>query len=944
ERVNNNSNYAFVLEDPSKPRKYQLNFNLGSEYVKDLKHIPVTAMDHHNPQQQRHADLLPNRQPVSSITLPPIRELILPPLSSINHQQPHSHVQQESIPLSSRPHLPPLQHSFDPPQNPSSYNYQTAINDRANDNHTQFSPPEVAHYHPHHGYPTANNVNHHYQHPSVSHHHHHVSQQPSQVPHLPQAPPLPHHQTYQSQQPPLPHLYQQQQPLPQNSNHVHHQQQHSQLHHHHHQSHVYNNEIVPERNQHDYQPSSVSVGYNRQPYYTQILNDNGPSQMIASQPSNMVTPSHDHQIRFPDSIANYSPQPIQPMYKKVQQAPITDLLNSSHQPPPLNPVSPPKSLHLQPSQQQYPHENRETSPFYLAPPSHHQSGSNSSVSTRSSSPAPSTPVASFLSSPNNNLSQFVEKPIDQSLPPKKTSIVPAGPLPVQQPVTAPTQSQSNVTNDDIPVFVQYVVPTPDIGSQPNISKSTTRPRKNSLTTSNGVLPSSQKRTRKPKDVSVSKDITHEDKKSRSINRTSSEIPSECCSSDIPIQNLKRDYSCVPDSQIVEYKPSQEIIDDSTMMNGVIESKDENIETALILNSLKNNIIPISNTDTMNVDSKNIEMKNIDTKDVDMKDVDINVDKNIMNNNIVDTNVMNNNIVDTNIMNNNIVDTNIMNKNIISNSDINTNELMDGQKLATKVRQLSIHEENPVKEENDDDPQMKFPIISRSGSFNSSKRHQSPIKKSVLDIDKRVCDDNSADNRVVNNIVHIKQEHVPIDNPDNDSDNDLAMDDDSDDDEFSKRKQPKRDNELDNNVQWNSDDMETEEEVEEEVEIYQTTSSISGKDDNRKQTVIYSSSPPSSTSFLQGINRVKVEDVKDTSIITGTTTIKPTFPVSPNTNGSGTMSRKASTSSSISRKGSTSSNGSNKDAASNTPCSDVSDTLSTSTSIPPFYIFKFLLRC
>ncbi|CAG8591315.1 17044_t:CDS:1, partial [Dentiscutata heterogama] len=172
ERVNNNSNYTFVSEDPSKPRKHQLNFHLSSEYVKDLKYIPVTAMDHHHnslqqQQQQhqhnlRHADLLPNRQPASSITLPSIRELIQLPLPSINHQS-NPHIQQDSIPLNSRPHLPPLQHSFDSPppsQNPTSFNYNhntsnssvnsvNSVNDRMSDNHN-VSSPDVAHYHAHH--------------------------------------------------------------------------------------------------------------------------------------------------------------------------------------------------------------------------------------------------------------------------------------------------------------------------------------------------------------------------------------------------------------------------------------------------------------------------------------------------------------------------------------------------------------------------------------------------------------------------------------------------------------------------------------------------------------------------------------------------------------------------------------------------------------------------
>ncbi|CAG8800502.1 11859_t:CDS:1, partial [Cetraspora pellucida] len=141
---------------------------------------------------------------------------------------------------------------------------------------------------------------------------------------------------------------------------------------------------------------------------------------------------------------------------------------------------------------------------------------NSSVSTRSSSPAPSTPVASSTilfsthNSPNSNLPQLVEKSIDQSAPSKKRRqkqprpIAPLGPLPNQQPVTTSTQSQSNVSHD-AHVFVQYVVPTTnpvsDTGSQLVSSKPLTRPRKDSIV--NGVvpsLPSSQRRSRKLKEA------------------------------------------------------------------------------------------------------------------------------------------------------------------------------------------------------------------------------------------------------------------------------------------------------------------------------------------------------------------------------------------------------------------------------------------------------------
>ncbi|CAG8771720.1 8419_t:CDS:2, partial [Acaulospora morrowiae] len=92
---------------------------------------------------------------------------------------------------------------------------------------------------------------------------------------------------------------------------------------------------------------------------------------------------------------------------------------------------------------------------------------------------------------------------------KPRPIVPAGPLPNQQPaISSQVQPQSSTTNDT-PVFVQYVIPTSnnsgivDASSHlPPASKSShaTRPRKNS-SVGGGNVPSAPKRPRKQKDNS-----------------------------------------------------------------------------------------------------------------------------------------------------------------------------------------------------------------------------------------------------------------------------------------------------------------------------------------------------------------------------------------------------------------------------------------------------------
>ncbi|CAG8778494.1 18876_t:CDS:2, partial [Acaulospora morrowiae] len=108
--------YAFVLEDPSKPRKYQLNFNLDTEYVKE-----PTQMDQ---SISHHQELIPIPPPVSQVTPSAHRHPY--------HHQPYPYQKQhESLMTSStRPHLPPLQPSImETPStsNSSSFNYTQSV-------------------------------------------------------------------------------------------------------------------------------------------------------------------------------------------------------------------------------------------------------------------------------------------------------------------------------------------------------------------------------------------------------------------------------------------------------------------------------------------------------------------------------------------------------------------------------------------------------------------------------------------------------------------------------------------------------------------------------------------------------------------------------------------------------------------------------------------------
>ncbi|CAG8778962.1 7663_t:CDS:2, partial [Acaulospora morrowiae] len=106
--------YAFVLEDPSKPRKYQLNFNLDTEYVKEPAQMDQSI--------SHHQELIPIPPPVSQVTPSAHRHPY--------HHQPYPYQkQQESLMTSSaRPHLPPLQHSImETPSNSSAFNYTQSV-------------------------------------------------------------------------------------------------------------------------------------------------------------------------------------------------------------------------------------------------------------------------------------------------------------------------------------------------------------------------------------------------------------------------------------------------------------------------------------------------------------------------------------------------------------------------------------------------------------------------------------------------------------------------------------------------------------------------------------------------------------------------------------------------------------------------------------------------
>ncbi|CAG8437439.1 15530_t:CDS:2 [Funneliformis caledonium] len=689
-------------------------------------------------------------------------------------------------------------------------------------------------------------------------------------------------------------------------------------------SHMYNNnnDVVPERSQHDHQPSvtvSHAPSYNSHRQYHPQVYSGKPAPLVMSSASSHVTPSHDplsvrntplidHPVRrdVTSSGPNH-PQHQQQMYS--QQQPLLQIppQNVSH------PLTPPQ-LHLPPQQpqpnhhshnshnslntQQYLSENRETSPFHLAPPSHHHSGSNSSVSTRSSSPAPSTPIAptTNLSFPSNGgapvninpVPHNVDKPVvEQNLTVKKKGrskqprpIVPAGPIPNQQPVPS-TQPLPPNSSSETPVFVQYVVPNivNDSNPQNNHLAAPSKPPQTSRSRKNSISgPSTSKRGRKAKDSSKVPDEVH----------IYSPAP-------LPENNVKYVAPQLNqghyDDVVMEYAPLHDEKDDivkskSNSMDiddDVISKREE--EDATLLLSLKNPTNP-SNPD--NSHSIEPEVNNAVTPAVEPVAISNN-----------DIKIKEEPMVEEDI-------TPVVNT-VVNDSGVeveNKKEEQDDQSVTTRVKEMSLHEDDSyslssIKEEVEEEKEKPSYVQEKKAASKSKKKQNVVVK----------LEKNIPNTRVVPKKVHDNNENVKILPIGNDSDSDLAMDDGSE-VEDEKNKPPER------NYMWNSDDMETEEEVEEEIEI-SVSSNIGGINNvtknGDKQTTGGYSPPPSTLPPNVSKHQKDIEDVKkeiNSTVNNTNAPINKSRPNSPTNNG--ILSRKASTSSFASRKGSTSSNGSNKE--------------------------------
>ncbi|CAI2167969.1 14498_t:CDS:2, partial [Funneliformis geosporum] len=938
ERINSNNNtYAFVLEDPSKPRKYQLNFHLDHRQFKEQTHTQP-AMDQqtlsshlpHNPQHHslHHIDRnpLPSRQP-PQITLPPITTQNYHTIfNSTSNDEPHFHVPQHS------------------------------------QQHSSHSLPQHTHQH----------------HPSISEINSYHSSYPTQryfVNHkMNQIPPQPHQINHQINQlaPQMSHHLPQQLPQQQVS------QGYSQPPHN--LSNMYNN------NNDDHQPSvtvSHAPSYNSLRQYNPQVYSGKSVLPIMSSASSHVTPSHDpssvrnaplidHSLRRDVTssgpnvmdvnfmvICNNNTPPPPPSHLHVQHPQPQQQMYSQ---PPLLQVPPqniprsltPPQLHLPPQQpqpnhyshnshnsQQYLSENRETSPFHLAPPSHHHSGSNSSVSTRSSSPAPSTPIASTtnMSFPpnggapvnNNPVPHNVEKPaIEQNLPVKKKGrskqprpIVPAGPIPIQQPAPS-TQSLPSSSSSETPVFVQYVVPNIANDSNPQNNHiiastkppQTSRSRKNSI--SGGSASSASKRGRKAKDSSKVSEEVHNyspvlmpvkyvaPQLNQGRKREYSPLPSSTDNLDDDNINkrCKKDERVFPADDIVmedvtrhDEKDKEE--SQSNSMDIDVDEISQREEAVSLLLSLTNP----SNPDN----SYNIEptVNNAVTPAVE-PDAIINNEIRIKEEPMVEEDIA---PVDNNAINDNVEVENLKKE-------------KDDQLVTTGVKEMSLHEDDflslsSIKEEVEEEKEKPSYVQEKKAASKTKK------KQNVVKLEKNISNTRVAPKKVNDKKEIIK--NLPVGN---DSDSDLAMDDGSE-GEDEKNKPPERKNYL-----WNSDDMETEEEVEEEIEI-SVPSNISGitnvtKDGDNKQTVGYYSSPPSTLTPNVSNHQKDIEDVKKEINSTANNTnvpINKSRPNSPTTN-NGIFSRKASTSSSVSRKGSISSNGSNKEKD-NMICSSPTEMTSSS---------------
>ncbi|CAG8440852.1 12552_t:CDS:2 [Acaulospora colombiana] len=811
ERVNGNSSYAFVHEDPSKPRKYQLNFNLDTDYVKE-----------------------PSSPPTHQITQQ------LPPLNHHHHQ------------------------SYQPIQQHNQHNHVTQQHQHHHHNHHH--PP------PHQQPPPPPQQQ---QNLSQTHHHqqkHHMTSNRSTTSSPPSS------------------------TMPQN-----------------YQSNVYSKEIViPERSQHDLQSASaVPPPYNAHNH--PLFNRNISNHPVMHSQSNV-----DSRFARGDSIDSLhnlaqeqrqlnskSPRSqSQPHKLKVQQPqPLTDLLN-----PPRSvsrPITPPQ-LHVSPHQPFLARENRETSP-HLAPPPHHQSGSNSSVSTRSSSPAPSTPVANTSAvsnsnhnlpysphhSPNNNMlvASLIDKPsVEQNTSQvkkrgrsqKPRPIVPAGPLPSQQSsISSQILPLSSVANDS-PVFVQYVVPVnggnnvADVASQLSAPRSShvTRKQKDNLPVQH-VTPITEGRNCNDNIISNAK-LSESHQSSPAFagnldNSLSSSFPTISTTSAVPSRKREHSAPSSPrDFSDAKRCKKEENVDKGVdvVMEDVSVTKDDytghasdgkskaHMETVMILQSLKdsknsnNPPAQVVAPDVVKVKEESVEQTSSESLKVDQVE----------------------------------------------------------HFVATRVRELSL----------DEDDQFR-PLESIKKEEGVAVKPVDPVKPSLIadKSNKRGLIGGGTDNKKIDQVKRAMPVAVNDSNVGNDSDNDLAMDDGSDEEEYTKCNQSVNNLVVEDvDTQWNSDDMETEEEVEEEVVNFENTGV---KDEETKPAAFVSSTcplpslPPSTTSH-QGLVKRKNEDSRDTPsptpAVTSTTTAaannKHSRPASPINTNCGTVP------SLVSRKGSVSSNGSNKD--------------------------------
>ncbi|RIA87762.1 hypothetical protein C1645_776563 [Glomus cerebriforme] len=725
-----------------------------------------------------------------------------------------------------------------------------------------------------------------------------------------------------------------------------------------HHPHVFsnNNEIG---SQHDHQPSAASVAAtSRVPYnyYSQSQGYSNPP-IISSAPSH-VSSSHNRNVQLTEyptvrdatltseqqhhqyqhhqqqqqqqqnGISGHMQQQYPPpqhlqhpqvqqqqqsMYMHQQQQQQHQQPQVSHlqvpQPNISRPLTPPQ-LNLPPQQpqqiqNQFSSENRETSPFHLVPPPHHHSGSNSSVSTRSSSPAPSTPIASnnLPFSPNggvpvNNLvhNNNMDKPLEQNVSVKKKGrskppkpILPAGPIPNQQPISSNQSLPTNTSNDPL-VIVQYPNPSNNNNNNNNNNYNNnnnnnatkappvSRSRKNSIS---NVPASISKRGRKAKDTSSSTKVAEEVYNvNNNISSGSISVPEN--NEKNAAQNRKREYSSSNDNQNSKrYKKGEELLvvqdNDDVMEDATHNEKeeesnmdiddDERKEEAKLLLSLKdnNNTTTVENTVAIGKPG----MESTVSKDIKIKEEYI-------------VNKVVTPIIEPIITSNNV--------------DIKL-EPVD-QVVTKKVKEMSIKEE-----------EKQSYTHEKKAASNSPKKLNDIVKSEIPE------KNNIPSTRVFTNKVQDKKERNKIASIESDSDSDLAMDDGSDDDVVDQNKKPENNFSIDGNAQWNSDDMETEEEVEEEIEIFPVSSlnhDSTVEIGNYKQNNVNSS--------LNVTNHQKSnDDVKETNstINPNSSNKKSSRPESPisscfTTTNSGILSRKASTSSSISRKGSTSSNGSNKE--------------------------------